>query len=287
MSATLDDVESGTTAWTTTGTDTDKIWSRPEATPGNHLWRGVDYGSPSDTALESPELNVSPTDDLILSFEHRYQFEASQGTNYDGGVIEVSTNGGGTWQDISTFGDPGYIDTIGDFQGQATNVLKGRQGYVDQSLSWPATDKVTVNMGKTLAGQKVKIRFRIGTDEASGMSGWEIDNISLQGITNKPFDAIVVDASTCSAMTTGSTGAGGAPSSTSTGGLTTSTGGVGGDPSTTGAGTGATGSGGEGGNGEDIEVGGCGCFMGGSSSNPLYATPLFLLSALLIRRRRR
>ena len=282
MSATLDDVESPTTSWTTTGADTGKIWSRPEAAPGNHLWHGLDYGSPSDTALESPVLDVSLTGDFILVFEHRHQFEAGQGTNYDGGVIEVSTDGGGTWQDISGFGDPAYSGTIGDFQGQATNVLKGRNGYIDQSAAWPATEKVTVTMSKKLAGQKVKIRFRIGTDEASGMSGWQIDNVSFQGLDNKPFDTMVADATTCVEMTTSSGSAGGAAStststSTSTGQATTSSASSGGE--------GGRGGGGNG--GEDIEVGGCGCFMGGSSSSPLYATPLFLLSALLIRRRRR
>jgi hypothetical protein len=294
MSETLDDVESTTTNWTTTGTDTGKIWSRPEVTPGSHVWHGLDYGSPSDTALESPVLDVSLTDDFVLVFEHRHQFEADQGTNYDGGVIELSTDGGGTWQDISNFGDPAYSGTIGDFQNQATNVLKGRDGYVDQSASWPATEKVTVTMSKKLAGQQVKIRFRIGTDEASGMSGWEIDNVSFQGINNKPFDSIVADTTTCVEMTTSSGGTGGA-ASTSTGAATTSStssGGTGGSTSTSTSSGGVGGSGGGDGsgggkNGEDIEVGGCGCFMGGSSSNPLYATPLFLLSALLIRRRRR
>ena len=293
MSSTLDDVEPPTTSWTPTGMDTGKIWSRLEAIPGNHLWHGLDFGSSSDTALESPVLDVSLTDDFILAFEHRHQFEADQEANWDGAVLELSPDGGATWQDISSFGDPGYGGTIGDLQGTAPNALKNREGYVDQSASWPATDKVTVTMGKKLAGKKVKIRFRIGTDEAVGMSGWEIDNISIQGIDNKPFDAFVADTTTCVEMTTSSGGTGGAPS-TSTGQASTSStssGGMGGsNASTSSGGVGGNGGGGNGGGGngnEPIEGGGCGCFMGGSSSNPLYATPLFLLSALLIRRRRR
>ena len=281
QSVTFDDVEAPTTTWQPSGVDSDKIWQRSEPTPGSHLWHGVDYGSPSDTSLESPSLSVSATDDFTLTFEHRHQFESSNGTNWDGSVVEISTNAGGSWQDISVFGDPGYGGQIGD--AQANNVLKGRQGYVGESASWPATDKVLVNMGKKLAGKSVKIRFRIGSDNAAGEYGWDIDNVSFQGITNKPFDAMVPDATTCTETPSTSAAAG----SGSTGDAAATTGGgVGGGFGSTG-GVGSTGgAGGSGGKGDDdVTFGGCGCFMGGSSSNPLFAAPLFLLSALLLRRR--
>ncbi len=126
-----------------------------------------------------------------------------------------------------------------------------------------------MNLAKALAGQKVKFRFRIGTDEAAGMYGWEIDNISLQGVTGTPFDALVVDATTC-AETTTSSGSTTASTSVTSGGLTTSTstGGVGGAPNTTsstGSGAGGdTGNGGAGGTGGDVPLDGrgCGCYVG-------------------------
>ncbi|MEP7121397.1 MAG: M36 family metallopeptidase [Byssovorax sp.] len=286
-SSATDDVETAATAWVATGTDSDKIWGRIEPKPGNHVWRGIDYGSPTDTSLESPVLLVSATDDFILTFDHRHQFESSDamGTtvNWDGGVLEISTNGGSTWQDITKFGDPGYGGTIGDPQGQAMNVLKDRTGFVAQNTSWPSTDTVTVAMGKTLAGMKVKLRFRIGTDDAAGNYGWEVDNISFKGITNTPFDSLVVDAAPCGEMTTASVGA-----TTGTGEVVSaSSGGPGssGASMTSGAG-GAGGTGGTGGAGTDDQAfGGCGCFVGGSPSSPLFAAPLLLLSALLLRRR--
>lgn len=271
QAATLDDVEAPTTTFQPTGVDSAKIWERIEPTLGNRAWHGLNFGSPSDTSLESPALDVSPTDDFILTFEHRHRFESSGGTNWDGAVLEISTNAGGTWQDITAFGNPGYGGQIGD--PQANNVLKNRQGFVGESASWPSTDKVTVAMGKKLAGAKVKVRFRIGSDDAAGDYGWEIDNITFQGIINKPFNTMVVDATACSEIPSSSSGSGEVVTS-STGG------GVGGNPGTT---VGAGGGDGD----DDTTFGGCGCFVGGSSSNPLFAAPLFLLSALLIRRRQR
>src|SRR5262249_12696437 len=53
-SSKVDDVEAKETTWTTTGDMADKIWSRAEDVPGNHVWAGTDYGAPSDTALVSP-----------------------------------------------------------------------------------------------------------------------------------------------------------------------------------------------------------------------------------------
>jgi fungalysin metallopeptidase (M36)/PA domain-containing protein len=280
-SAAFDDVEPETTAWKVNGTDSDKIWSRIEPTAGNHVWRGIDYGSPTDTALESPILLVSPTDDFSVTFDHRHQFESSMGTNWDGGVIEISTDNGGSWQDITKFGDPGYGGTIGDPQGQAQNVLKDRDGFVDQNTSWPAMDTVTVAMGKTLAGMKVRLRFRIGSDDAAGNYGWEVDNVAFKGITNTPFDSLVVDAAPCGEM---SSVASGDVASAGTGDPVNTT-----SASSMGVGGASTGgTGGDGGgssNKDDLAFGGCGCFVGGSSSSPLFATPLFLLSALLLRRR--
>jgi MYXO-CTERM domain-containing protein len=137
-------------------------------------------------------------------------------------------------------------------------------------------------MGKTLAGMKVKLRFRIGTDDAAGNYGWEVDNIAFKGITNTPFDSLVADMAPCGEVTTTSATTGSGEMVSSSGGVTVSSSGsngVGGAAST-------GGSGGSGGSGTaDQAFGGCGCFVGGSSSSPLFAAPLFLLSALLLRRR--
>jgi MYXO-CTERM domain-containing protein len=197
--ATLDTVEADDTTWTLVGDGAEAIWARQEIDLGNRAWTGIDFASPSDTALVSPSLQVSTTEKLVMSFAHRYTFEQSQNINWDGSVIEVSSDAGKTWQDISKYGDPGYGGEIGDPQGQAQNVLRNRQGYVGTSAAWPALEKVQIDMGSALAGKTIQVRFRIGTDDAAGGAGWSVDDIGFQGITNQPFPALIDDRSTCGA----------------------------------------------------------------------------------------
>ena len=197
MASTLDTVETDDTTWKPQGQEGASIWTRIETSPGNRVWAGSNHPSPSDTYLVSPQLVVSATDKLVLSFDHRYSFEQSNDIGWDGSVIEISAGNG--WEDITTYGDPGYTGTIGDPQGQAQNPLIDRPGYIGQSASWPALEKQTIDLGNTLAGKTIRIRFRIGTDDAAGDNGWEIDNIQLDGITNKPFSSLVDDKGTCGA----------------------------------------------------------------------------------------
>jgi hypothetical protein len=194
--STVDTVEALSTPWTPTGVGAAQIWSRIEATPFNHAWLGIDSGSPSDTQLMSPLLNVSATDPLIISFLHRHSFEASDGTLWDGGVIEVSSDGGVTWVDLNTIVPLGYTGALTTISG---NPLGGRQAFSGPSVGYPAFQPVSFNVGNALAGQTIRLRFRIGTDAAAGDVGWELDNLSFQGITNTPFPALVPETAVCRA----------------------------------------------------------------------------------------
>lgn len=194
--STSDDVEAKNTAWTTGG-DTPGVWERVEPQPGDHAWLGNDRSGPTDTFLITPPLQVAGGQPFVLSFAHRHQFETSEGVFWDGSVIEVSTDGGANWIDVAAWVWPGYGGTIGDPENQAMNVLKDREGFVDTNPSWPGRDTVTLNFGTAFAGTSVLIRFRVGTDDAIGAYGWEIDDIAAQGISNTPFSALVDDMSPC------------------------------------------------------------------------------------------
>ena len=187
-------VEANAPPWGKTGAGADNVWSRAELTPGSHAFHGRDSGSISDTQLVSPPLQVSATGDFQIAFDHAFSFEFSEGITWDGGVIEISSDDGATWRDISTLADPGYNGTL---PAEFGNPIGGRPGYGNVNAAYPNMDHVALNLGTALAGQTVRLRFRIGTDAAVNAPGWTIDNLALQGIDNLPFTAVAAHTGNC------------------------------------------------------------------------------------------
>lgn len=195
---TSDDFESGISVWTPKGEESNNAWSRDLAEPLNTVWQGIDTSHITDTNLESPPLEVSGTEDLVLTLVHRHSFEVDdEPTYWDGGVIEISNDDGQSWDDALVYQDPGYG---GPLSNKAENPLSDQMAFAATNPSWPQTDEVTVNFGDAFAGETVRIRFRIGTDQAAGDVGWFIHRVALSGITNTPFPAIVDDATSCNPL---------------------------------------------------------------------------------------
>ena len=174
------------TNWTidSSTVDTADLWyGSSEASPdgANMHWtsalstnaRGVASNVLSDSTMTMTTGVEVPTG-AFLSFSHWYEFEANDsGGNFDGGVIEYSTNGGTTWTDITGLttinGYTGRIDARFD------NPLGGQTGYVNAS-NGPVVTRIDLS---TLDGQTVKFRFRIGTDGGGGGYGWYIDSARI------------------------------------------------------------------------------------------------------------
>jgi hypothetical protein len=204
-----DDVESAVPVWTIAGDPTlsgASPWRRLEAGPLDHRWFAPNAGAPSDQYLVSPALHVGPGA-FSFTFRHRYSFEQPV---FDGGVIEISNDGGATWTDIGAATSPGYNGTL---VATGSNPLRGRMAFVNASAGYPAFITATVNLGTTYAGQDVLVRFRAGADDNTVAVGWEIDDIAFSGITNTPFHAVIAHAARCNcpsiALTPASLPAGG------------------------------------------------------------------------------
>ena len=188
-SGTFDDVEAPDTAWTVVGPTPSAPdvfnWERRQIQPSQHRWAITDGNAVSDNSLVSPSMHVG-AGTFSFSFSHRFLFEsgAISGVThfFDGGVIELSTDGGVSWNDIGASATPTYNATLDG----GLNPLGGRRAYGGNS-GIPNFTTVNVNLGTTYAGQDVKIRFRVGTDENTGSQGWELDNFVFNGITNSPF----------------------------------------------------------------------------------------------------
>ncbi|UQA62762.1 M36 family metallopeptidase [Polyangium aurulentum] len=196
-SSSTDAFESNIVTWTaTSASGPSDLWRRilPSTSSSNHVFHGDDVSGVHDERLTSPALTVG-NGNLSLTFKHRHQFEQDATSNWDGSVIELSEDGGQTWNDIGQYGNPGYGGIIGD--PDASNPLLGRDGFVGENAGWPNMETVTVDLGNGLAGKTIQIRFRIGMDEATGASGWDIDDVELQGLADTPFSTIVDDQGIC------------------------------------------------------------------------------------------
>jgi hypothetical protein len=212
--STTDDVEGATTTWTTTSAavganPATNTWSRFELAPAQHVWRSAEPLRATDSSIVSPPLLVGPDGIVTMTFRHRYAFDftvdAATGlvTNIDGGVIEISVDGGKSWSDIGAAARPGYAkDALLTANG---NPLEGRLAFAGESAGWkpeaPSSSPFitsTLSIGG-LANKSVRVRFRIGTGSghATIASGWQIDDVAFGGLANLPFNGLVADRGLC------------------------------------------------------------------------------------------
>lgn len=173
-------------------------WQQVLTDGTDYLQVGQNLSSLTDSSIISPPLQVSTSAPLKLHLEHRYAFEtgpASEGGEdlfWDGAVIELSQDGGLSWQDVETWADPGYGGVL---ETQASNPLGGRQALVGKSPAYPDWSTLTLELGQTFAGKSVLVRLRVGTDEAVGAEGWTLKSLRVEGLANPAFSTVVPDTS--------------------------------------------------------------------------------------------
>lgn len=138
---------------------------------------GPDPSSIADNRLTSPAIAISSTKSQ-LSFRHRFGFEvsASPSVGYDGGVLEMSVNGG-AFNDVlaagASFVTGAYNATISSC---CSNPLVNRQAWSGNSGAFMTT---TVNLPASLAGNSVRFRWRIGSDSSIAGNGWYVDSVTV------------------------------------------------------------------------------------------------------------
>jgi large repetitive protein len=168
-------------------------WERFEVTPLQHLWHVDNPDQGADQHLISPVMTVDGSGSLNLQFDHSWSFEFDAGGNYDGGVVEMSVNGGA----FTDIGVSAYNGTILTYTGDV-NPLRGRPGFVQASGG-------VVHTSLTQAvppGSTVQVRFRMGADGGGAAPGWDIDDIAFTGIAETPFAIVIPDGDPCSVAPT-------------------------------------------------------------------------------------
>jgi hypothetical protein len=190
-----DDVEAVATAWQVTG-DPVGSWTRATESAGNRVLHGAAASVVADTQLVSPPLRVAASGALRVTMRHRYWFpEVGYGT--DGGVVELSTDDGASWTDVTTLGATLPYDRSA--LNSWANPLNGRRAFSAKSAGWPAFVPLTIDLsGAGLAGRTVRLRFRVGSGAYVAAIGWEIDDIEIAGIDNTPFPRLTTETGVCS-----------------------------------------------------------------------------------------
>ena len=149
-------------------------------TPPNDVFV-PDQDGISDKYLISRNINVTSAS-ATLSFRNNFNTQG-EGIFGDGYVLEVSSPNinGGTFTDVTdpavggSFVTGGYTGIISNLSG---NPLAGRMAWSGNSGGYINT---VVNLGPTVNGQTIKLRFRMGTDEAVAAPGVRIDTLSITG----------------------------------------------------------------------------------------------------------
>lgn len=139
----------------------------------------------SDQAIAMTS-DVGLPEAAFMHFYHHWRFEYSTDgvTFYDGGVVEYSVDGGVTWEDGGDLIiDNGYNGVLTDF---FDNPLGVRPAFTATSHGYTAS---RLDLSR-LAGQKVRFRFRLGTDVSVGQMGWFIDDVRIYTCTPGAFQDV-------------------------------------------------------------------------------------------------
>jgi len=177
-------VENGQGSWThaagTSGWNDQWHISTENSYSTSHSWKCGDtgtgtYANHTDAVLVTPALDLPAG--CQLTFWHWMEAEASglyPDSAYDGGVVDISVNGG-AWTHVNPEG--GYTHTIRYTSGGGnpyTGPFSGGTLCYSGQVPWSqATFDLSAYSGS------VQIRFRFGSDIATQREGWYVDDIVI------------------------------------------------------------------------------------------------------------
>ncbi len=183
-----EDFESGAGGWTHSAGQGSDTWTLSSSNPhsGSMAFHADDVASISDQYLVSPAIVLpSGQSPLTLQFWNYQAMEDRSGGCFDGGILEISTDGGSTWDYINsgllTDAYDGPISTNwGNPLGGVAAWCGDPQAYLNSIVDIDA-----------YAGQSVQFRFRLATDSSEGRPGWDVDDVTVQACASSANSAPV------------------------------------------------------------------------------------------------
>ncbi|MEP6818332.1 MAG: hypothetical protein ABJA18_02290, partial [bacterium] len=165
--------------WTTAQTGSAPLWVTTTAfantAPNSAANTGV--ATPGDNSLTTPTIAIpvapgmGTNPGVRLSFMNYYDTEGG----FDGGVLEISINGG-AFTDIVTAGGSFVSGGYNGILGPTDHALSGRSGWTGNSGGFINT---TVVLPPTSYGQNAQLRWRSAYDTGNSGNGMRIDTVSI------------------------------------------------------------------------------------------------------------
>jgi hypothetical protein len=136
-------------------------------------------GSSADTqagTLTSPAVDLTGYTAATLEFDSWWEIEGVAGSYYDIMTVQVSTDGGGSWNDLGVLNPTIPTNAPGD------------TGFTAGGSSAPPVWRHYVYDLSSVAGSNVLIRFQFDTGDSAynGFRGWTVDNVVVQGGSEVP-----------------------------------------------------------------------------------------------------
>ncbi len=161
---------------------TSSLWGRAPALAPSYATSGTaslfaydpdpGAGDPSSGSMTSAPFTVpATTGGTYLNFHHAYVLDWSESAYYDGGEVVVTRLVGGAWTTVT--GLP-WVN------GPTRHVRGSRGGFTGFGGDSHGYGSSQVDLS-SLAGQRVRVAFRIEGDRDTAYYGWWIDDVRLYG----------------------------------------------------------------------------------------------------------
>lgn len=174
-----EDMETGAPGWVAANPLATNVWTITTDFPASptKAYRGIAPGVPGDLNVTTPPIAIPATNAPRLQFSQLRGLEPNGVTGcYDGGMLEVSTDGGTTFTQVVA-GITGVPYTGNIATGQ--NPAAGRPAWCGTAPH--ATTAVDLS---SYAGQTIRLRFRVTADiNTSNPEGWNIDDVRVKTCT--------------------------------------------------------------------------------------------------------
>jgi hypothetical protein len=167
-----EDFESGAAGWTHSGSGDTWALSGARVHGGAFSYHADGVGSTTDQRLVSPEMLLPTEVPVTMQFWNWQSMEpAGAGSCYDGGILEISTDGGSTWTYLPT-----TVMQTDPYDGPVYGLPGNPEGWCGDPQDWLRS---VVDLD-AYAGQTARFRFRLGTDGSVSREGWYVDDVHLQ-----------------------------------------------------------------------------------------------------------